>query len=150
MTAPTTGRIPVAVEQPGTVSGAVGGGGPDSGTVRIRASDLREAQQLTHRVRGEQVQAGRDPGALTVLVDVDVVIAPVAREARVTFSLLPDRVRVERSVSTICYVGTPEGLVTLIADIAAAKVADGVTLIPLDGDGSTRLITEHVLPLLDR
>ncbi|RYF59242.1 MAG: hypothetical protein EOO27_09965 [Comamonadaceae bacterium] len=81
---------------------------------------------------------------------MDVVIAPVAREARVTFSLLPDRVRVERSVSTICYVGTPEGLVTLIADIAAAKVADGVTLIPLDGDGSTRLITEHVLPLLDR
>ncbi|RYF59237.1 MAG: hypothetical protein EOO27_09920 [Comamonadaceae bacterium] len=85
-----------------------------------------------------------------MLLDVEVVIAPIARQARATQSLLSDRGRISESSSTIRYVGTPEGLATLIADIHAAKVADGVTLIPLDGHDSTRLITERELPLLDR
>lgn len=146
---PTTHRIPVAVEAFGTVSDARSHAEKHSDRIRIRASDLREAQRRTHRLRLDEAGSGRDPRELTVLVDIEVIIAPVARDAR-TQSLLAGCLPPPDSPATIRYVGTPEGLATLITDIHAANVADGATLIPVDGHGSTRLIIERVLPLLDR
>ena len=144
-----TRRIPIAIEALGAVPDALSQDRSDSDTIRIRASDLREAQQQTHRLRLLEEEVGRDPWALTVLVDVEVVLASVARDARRRQSLLPERVFSSDLPPTICYVGTPGGLANLLADIQAAGVADGATLIPLDIHESERLIAERVLPLLN-
>lgn len=91
-------------------------GGPP--TVRITALDLAHARRARARIRAA---AGTDP--VSVILDLTVAVADDFRSARL--ALGPgDGVR---------YAGTVDGLAGLLADIEAAGVADGVTLLPAPG-----------------
>lgn len=113
--------------------------------VRVRAADLREAGRLRDRIRAEAAEEGRDPESVTVLVDLEVVLASDARTARARRTH-PDSGRGD--AATLSYVGTPHGLAGLIADIHAVRVADGVTLIPLAEPFTVEHLVDGTLPWL--
>lgn len=117
-----------------------------SNVVRVRAADLREAGKLRDRIRAEAAEEGRDPDSVTVLVDVEVILASDARTAR-TRRTRPESTRGE--AATLSYVGTPHGLAGLIADIHAVQVADGVTLIPLAAPFTVEHLVDGTLPWLE-
>jgi len=118
---------------------------PQPNVVRIRATDLRETRKATDRVRAGLVAEGRDPGSVTVLVDLEVVVASEARSARKQYAQLD----VPRASDTLSYVGTPQGLAGLIADIHSTHVADGVTLVPLAAPFTVEHIIDGTLPWLE-
>ncbi|NLU82074.1 hypothetical protein [Rhodococcus sp. HNM0569] len=115
--------------------------------VRIRSLDLRDAQATREQVRADAVVEGRDPDGVTVLVDVEVVVAPDARRARREFAALGASLR-PAADATLRYVGTPSGLGGLIDDIVAAGVADGVTVLPLPADGVVDRVLDETLAWL--
>ena len=117
--------------------------------VRIRAADLREAQQERARIRAELVADGRDPDSVTVLVDLEVLIAGEARAARKELALLDSALATPRAPVSLQYIGTPVGLAGLIADIQAAGVADGVTLLPLSLPRVLEQLVDGTLPWLE-
>ena len=92
--------------------------GGDQHNVRGAAPDLHQARRVRSRIR-----AGADDVA--VILDVTVAVAGDFRAAQQALGPLKDG-----DVATVHYVGTVDGLAGLIADIASAEVADGVTLIP--------------------
>ncbi|MFC7451329.1 hypothetical protein [Rhodococcus daqingensis] len=116
--------------------------------VRIRAHDLRGAQQQRDRIRAEVAADGRDPDSVTVLLDVEVLLGDDSRSARRELALLDGGLRGARVPDSISYVGTAPGLAGLIADIGAAGVADGVTLLPLVLPRVLDRVVDDVLPLL--
>lgn len=103
----------------------------DPDVVRVNAIDLRHAQRI---------RAGYGPD-VTVLLDVEVVIDTDGSRARRRFAELVRR-------PGVSYAGTPAGLAGLIADIHAAGVADGVTLLPKD-EQSMEHIAQHTVPWLE-
>ncbi|MEN0135493.1 MAG: hypothetical protein AAGC80_10115 [Rhodococcus sp. (in: high G+C Gram-positive bacteria)] len=124
----------VLVRRPGAVE-----------TVRITAPDLREAQRKRSSIRAGFEESG---GRVDVLLDVVVHIAPDARTAR------REAGGGHRGGHTVVYVGTPSGLASLICDIRAADVADGVIAVPAVAVGSSRdscvqLLLDDVLPILE-
>jgi hypothetical protein len=110
--------------------------------IRVRAEDLRGV--------ADQVEAARreHPGC-DVVIDIDVVIAHEAHEARAAVAAagagaVPDH-------RTLRYVGTAPGLAGLVADLYALGLCDGAMLIPLLGKGgeqTSALIREVVVPEL--
>ena len=82
-------------------------------TVRLAASDLQRAQRGRARIRS-------DRGDVEVILDITVAVAS-------DFHSVRDLAAVDDG--TLRYAGTVDGLTGLIADIEAAGVADGVTLI---------------------
>ncbi|MEE6170101.1 MULTISPECIES: hypothetical protein [unclassified Mycolicibacterium] len=80
--------------------------------VRISAPDL---------ARARRIRAGVD-GDVAVILDVTVAVGADFRAARRALQVATDD-------SNVRYVGTVLGLAGLIADIEAAGVADGVTLV---------------------
>ena len=80
--------------------------------VRVAAEDLSQARRARARIR-----AGS--GEVAVILDVTVAVAADFRSAR----------RELESIVGVRYAGTVDGLAGLIADIEAAGVADGVTLV---------------------
>ncbi|OZD47475.1 hypothetical protein [Rhodococcus sp. 06-1477-1A] len=118
----------------------------DGDVVRIQASDLRESQQHRARVRAEAVERGESADSAAVFLDLEIHIATDARTARREFAALD----APTSPASIRYVGTPAGLASLISDVTAADVADGVTLtVPGDVARQSVLINNAVLPLLE-
>ncbi len=91
----------------------------DQQIIRVTASDLQQARRVRARIR-----AGADDVA--VILDVTISVAGDFRSAQnlLVGALAPAHAQ------TVHYAGTVEGLAGLIADIASAEVADGVTLIP--------------------
>ncbi|MGP4054540.1 hypothetical protein ACTWP6_06900 [Mycobacterium sp. 4D054] len=87
----------------------------DQQIVRVAAKDLQHARRVRARIR-----AGADDVA--VILDVTVAVAGDFRSAQ--------QVLGPADSGTVHYAGTVDGLAGLIADIASAEVADGVTLIP--------------------
>ena len=116
--------------------------------VRIKAEDLRDAQKQRAAIRAELVESGRNPDSVTVLLDIEALIAPHAAAARAELAQLDAALPEPRQQKSITYIGTPSGLAGLIADIQAAEVADGVTLRPLSQPGTLDLIQAEVLELL--
>ncbi|CRZ17849.1 hypothetical protein H7K19_03095 [Mycolicibacterium neworleansense] len=87
----------------------------DEPTARISASDLAQARRIRSGLKSED-------DAVSVILDVTVAVAGDYRSARCSLTVAgPD--------AQVRYVGTVDGLTGLIADIEAAEVADGVTLI---------------------
>jgi len=120
---------------------------------RIRQPELRGGIKARAALRAGWQQLGEDPADLVVALEIDVVIAEDAATARAELLRLGE----SRFGDTVRYVGTANGLLTLIADIYTAEVADAVILRPLDqgrtGErpGSAQLIADRVLPgLLER
>jgi hypothetical protein len=85
----------------------------DQRTVRIAVADLQQARRARARIRA----ADHD---VAVILDVTVAIASDFRSARSALG---------HCGHTVHYAGTVDGLAGLIADIAMADVADGVTLV---------------------
>lgn len=117
--------------------------------VRVSASDLRQARNERHQVRAELVDEGRDPDSVTVLADLEVLIATDARTARRELARLDAELDGPRTPKSLQYIGTPLGLAGLIADITAAGVADGVTLLPLTLPGVLEQVVDTTLPWLE-
>jgi hypothetical protein len=80
--------------------------------VRVVADDLAQARRTRARIRAESDD-------VAVILDVTVAVAADFRSAR----------RELESIVGVRYAGTVDGLAGLIADIKAAGVADGVTLV---------------------
>ncbi len=118
----------------------VGDGAAD--VVRIHADDLRQAQKRTVALR-----SGSDD--VTVLLDIEVLVAATAAQARAELRAL-DGLGPQPLTSGIRYIGTPSGLAGLISDVVAAGVADGVTLLPLSLAGTLEQVERDVLPRLRR
>ncbi|OAN42460.1 hypothetical protein A4X20_01880 [Mycolicibacterium iranicum] len=90
----------------------------DQQIVRVAAPDLQHARRLRSRIRA-------DANDVAVILDVTVAVAGDFRSAQQVLDPLADF-----DATTVHYAGTVDGLAGLIADIASAGVADGVTLIP--------------------
>ncbi|QCQ93507.1 LLM class flavin-dependent oxidoreductase [Rhodococcus sp. SGAir0479] len=117
---------------------------------RVRAADLREVQQIRARIRSAVAADGRDPDAVAVLVDIETLIGADSRSARAELALLDETSSVPHQPSSLSYIGTAEGLASLIADIHAADVADGVTLLPLALPRVLERVVDGTLPWLER
>ncbi|RZL74904.1 MAG: hypothetical protein EOP32_32610 [Rhodococcus sp. (in: high G+C Gram-positive bacteria)] len=108
---------------------------------------IRERAQL----RSEWSQAGRDPAGLIVAIEIDVLIDASAAAARAELLRLGE----SQSGDTLRYVGTANGLTTLVLDVYVTEVADAVILRPIDSVNrnlsiSAALIVDEVLPALRR
>jgi hypothetical protein len=101
-------------------------------TVRLAVSDLQRAQRGRARIRSEH-------GDVEVILDVTVAVAADFHSVR-DLAALDD--------GTLRYAGTVDGLTGLIADIGAAGVADGVTLISASPRVDLRGLGEDVLARL--
>jgi hypothetical protein len=98
----------------------------DEPVVRVKATDLRRAQQQRARLR--------DTDDVAVVLDITVLIADSYRAASRRM------VAVDAAADSIQYVGTLEGLAGLVRDVFTAEVADGVTLIPAIPDQDVRAL----------
>lgn len=117
---------------------------------RVRAADLREAQQTRARIRSRVAAEGRDPDSVAVLIDIETLIGVDSRSARAELALLDETLGVPHQPTSLSYIGTSEGLASLIADIHAADVADGVTLLPLALPRVLERVVDGTLPWLER
>lgn len=117
---------------------------------RVRATGLREAQQTRSRIREQIAADGRDPDTVAVLVDVETLVSVDSRSARAELALLDETLGVPHQPASLSYIGTAEGLASLVADIHAADVADGVTLLPLALPNVLGRVVDGTLPWLER
>jgi hypothetical protein len=113
-------------------------------TVRIQAVDLRSACAHSSALREEAT--ARDEGAISVLVDIEVMIDDDARSAREALDRLNNG-RPAPQERSLAYVGTAKGLAGLIADMHVLHIADGVTLVPLTVRVLERIVHD-ALPVL--
>lgn len=116
--------------------------------VRTRAADLGQARRARDAARARAARDGRDPDAVSVLLDVEVLLADDHRAARLELARLDAGLAEPRVPESISYAGTPVGLAGLLADIRAAGVADGVTLLPLVLPKVLDRVVDDVLPVL--
>ncbi|WP_244438629.1 hypothetical protein [Mycolicibacterium septicum] len=107
----------------------------DEPTARISASDLAQARRIRSGLKSEDE-------TLSVILDVTVAVAGDYRSARCSLTVAGPEAEVR-------YVGTVDGLTGLIADIEAAEVADGVTLIPATPGQDARVLGGDVLRRLE-
>jgi hypothetical protein len=118
---------------------------------RIRQPDLRGGIRERAQLRSEWSQAHRDPADLIVAIEIDVLIDASAAAARAELLRLGE----SQSGDTLRYVGTANGLTTLVLDVYVTEVADAVILRPIDSVNrnpsiSAALIVDEVLPALRR
>ena len=109
--------------------------------VRIRRSTLSESIRERARLRADAVD---DPADLVVALEVEALIAPEASTARAELLRRGETL----TSDTLRYVGTPNGLRTLIEDLYVAEVADAVIITPIDGMSTAVLVADQVLPRL--
>lgn len=107
----------------------------DEPTARISAPDLAQARRIRSGLKSED-------DAVSVILDVTVAVAGDYRSARCSLTVAGPEAQVR-------YVGTVDGLTGLIADIEAAEVADGVTLIPAAEGQDPRGLAADVLRRLE-
>lgn len=98
--------------------------------VRVAAPDLQQARRVRARIR-----AGADDVA--VILDVTISVAGDFRSAQTLAG--------PGDADTVHYAGTIDGLAGLIADIASAEVADGVTLIAASPRQDVAVVGRDVL-----
>lgn len=114
--------------------------------VRVRAADLRAARRRSALLRADALARHRPSPRL--LVDVEILIERDFASALNALAALDPIPALVGSGSPLRYVGTPTGLVSLISDIRALDIADGVVLLPLTPGGPTGRIADEVLRLL--
>ncbi|WP_433280027.1 LLM class flavin-dependent oxidoreductase [Pseudonocardia xinjiangensis] len=114
--------------------------------VRVAAADLATAHTARERVRAAVAAAGRDPDAVAVLLDVEVLLGADAGSARRELDAL-DAHR-ELAPSSLRVVDTAATLVDVITDAVAGGAADGVTAVPLALPSGVQAIAADVAPRL--
>lgn len=122
-------RLFVADDATGEWTELTRGSGP---AVRIAAADLARARRARAQLKAD------DDVAVILDVAVAVAVGPDFRAAQ----------RDVEAVAGVRYAGTVIGLAGLIADIEAAGVADGVTLVPASKQLDLRAVGADVLDLL--
>ena len=112
------------------------GGSP---TARISAPDLAQARRIRSGLKSEDDD-------VSVILDVTVA---VAREFGAAYRSAHRWHEPAGPEAQVRYIGTVDGLAGLIADIEAAEVADGVTLIAAGPDQDPRVLGDDVLRRLE-
>ncbi|NMH99412.1 LLM class flavin-dependent oxidoreductase [Pseudonocardia acidicola] len=115
--------------------------------VRIAAPTVAAAARARDRVRAAVTDAGRDPGTVAVLLDVEVLLAGTAAAAGRDLAEL-DGWAGELEPSSLRVVGTAAELAATLADAFAAGAADGFTAVPLALPSGLTAIADEVVPLL--
>jgi hypothetical protein len=115
----------------------------DERTQRIRARDLQLATDAYARRLVDHAQAAN---RLSVLLDIEILIASTARKARLALREL--ELKAPSNPTTLRYVGTAGGLACLAADVRRAGVADGITVLPLSNAGTVELLAKVTVPEL--
>lgn len=118
--------------------------------VRIRATHVGAAVAARARVREAVAAAGRDPDTVGVWLDIEVLVAPTAAQARERLAILDGWVRTLAPVGTapLRFAGTPAGLGDLVDHAVRSGAADGITLVPLSLPGGLEQIVHHAVPHL--
>ncbi|QYB00161.1 hypothetical protein I1A62_03480 (plasmid) [Rhodococcus sp. USK10] len=117
----------------------------ESTVVCTRAEDLRQAQRTRSDVRESVRTRTGSCEDVTVLVELEILIDLDARAARRRYSALTTT---WLSGNSLTYVGTPNGLAQLIADIHATAVADGVRLVPLESSMAIEKVVDESISWL--
>ncbi|GEL25861.1 monooxygenase [Pseudonocardia sulfidoxydans NBRC 16205] len=118
--------------------------------VRISATHVGAAVAARTRIRDAVAAAGRDPDTVGVWLDVEVLVAPTAAQARERLATLDGYVRTLATVGTapLRFAGTPAGLGDLVDHAVRSGAADGITLVPLALPGGLEQIVHHAVPHL--
>lgn len=116
---------------------------------RVQTMDLLATKRRTARKKECAEQDGLDPADAVVLVDLEVMIASNVRDAHRAMDRLDELVDTPPRPKSLRYIGTPTGLAGLISDIYAAKIADGVVLLPLINSDVLGYIASGTLPCLE-
>lgn len=101
-------------------------------TIRIQATDLKQAQRLAEQIHSDTQCCAADSDYISVLLDVEIVTAQNFMIAFEKFTESPLGRISENELPCYRYIGTPHGLAGLILDICTTRVADGVVLRPLN------------------
>ncbi|WP_280833015.1 hypothetical protein [Mycolicibacterium frederiksbergense] len=104
-------------------------------TARVSAPDLAQARRIRSGLKSED-------DAVSVILDVTVAVAGDYRSANRGLT-------VAGAAAGVRHIGTVDGLAGLIADIEAAGVADGVTLLPATPGPDLRALGGDVLRRLE-
>ncbi|OZM78817.1 hypothetical protein CFP66_29350 [Pseudonocardia sp. MH-G8] len=116
--------------------------------VRIAAPDLPSAAAARDRVRAAVAAAGRDPEDVTVLLDVEVHLAPDRDRARRDLAELDALAGAPLPASSVRVLGPPTDLADTIGAAVRVGAADGVTLVPLVLPADLDVVAGQVVPLL--
>ncbi|MHA6618974.1 LLM class flavin-dependent oxidoreductase [Pseudonocardia sp. DLS-67] len=116
--------------------------------VRIAAPDLPEAVLARERIRSAAADAGRDPDAVTVLLDVEVHLAADRHRARRELAELDALTGAELPASSVRVLGPPTDLADLVGSAVRLGAADGVTLVPLVLPADLDAVAAQAVPLL--
>lgn len=116
--------------------------------VRIRATDLEQARELRSQLRAAAAEHGRDPDALTVLVDLYAVIGPDRASAQARLDLLTDLAGATWDNDSLTHVGTARDLAVTAEEWFAAGATDGFTVRPSSLQTDLGALVDAVVPLL--
>lgn len=108
-------------------------------SVRISATDLRDATRKTAAIKAEALACGVPTPE--VLLDVRVLIEHSAAAAFAALDSEP-----AQDTSRVRYVGTARGLSEYISDVQRLGIADGVVLLTSDRDHVTSLMLDELAP----
>ncbi|WP_214368557.1 LLM class flavin-dependent oxidoreductase [Pseudonocardia sp. H11422] len=115
--------------------------------VRIAAPSAAAAAGARDRIRAAVADAGRDPDAVAVLLDVEVLLADTTDTARRDLAEL-DGWAGESAPSSLRVVGTPAELADTLTDAFTDGAADGFTAVPLALPRGLVAVADGVVPLL--
>ncbi|HWK90902.1 MAG TPA: LLM class flavin-dependent oxidoreductase [Luteimicrobium sp.] len=142
------GRPPIVVRADSPLSLDLAGRRAD--VVRIRATQRDDARAARDEVREIARDAGRDPDALRVLVDLATVVGQDRRSAQERLDLLEELGGDQGGLpeGALTHVGTAVDLADLLEDWFDAGAADGFVLRPASLDTDLRAIVGGTVPVL--
>ncbi|GAA2567856.1 hypothetical protein [Mycolicibacterium diernhoferi] len=117
--------------------------GAGVGDVVLDAPDLATAQRERRRILSRSTDE-----VPAVMLKIEAVLADTFGEARIKSA--EPACSQGTTPRTIRYVGTAVGLAGLIADIAAADVADGVVIVSLPMSEPPTAVVQETLPWLEQ
>ncbi|ALE72936.1 hypothetical protein FRP1_07155 [Pseudonocardia sp. EC080625-04] len=121
--------------------------GRHADVVRVAATSVAAAAEARDRVRAAVADAGRDPGTVPVVLDVETLLGPDAADRlRELDALAP--AGADLGPATLRHVGDPAGLAALLRDAAEERAADGFVLAPLALPSGAGEIVDGLLPAL--
>jgi alkanesulfonate monooxygenase SsuD/methylene tetrahydromethanopterin reductase-like flavin-dependent oxidoreductase (luciferase family) len=139
---------PVVVRVRSEASAALAGRTAD--VARIAVTDAAQAVRLRRLVRDSALSVGRDPEELRVLAEVYVVLAAERASARARLELVEALEGKAPEGGALVVADTPDELAVLLADWAAVGAADGFLLRPSSLSSDLDMITDHLVPALQR
>jgi len=147
---PVQSRLPVVVALPGAGGddGALELAGHVADVVRVRARTLEEAAVARERVRLAVAEAGREPDAVRVLVDLFAVVGPDQASAQARLDLLRRLEDEEVDEGSLVVAGSPVALAVTIQDWVDAGAADGFVVRPASLPSDLEAFVAAVVPVL--